>query len=36
MTNDVLQALENHSYDGFGNQQVDITSRDTFVYTTDE
>ena len=28
----VYQALDNHSYDGFGNQQIDNTSRDTFVY----
>jgi hypothetical protein len=32
----VLQALDNHSYDGFGKQQIDNTSRDTFVYRTDE
>jgi pimeloyl-ACP methyl ester carboxylesterase len=32
----VLQALDNHSYDGFGKQEIDNTSRDTFVYRTDE
>jgi hypothetical protein len=32
----VLQALYNHSYAGFGKQQIDNTSRDTFVYRTDE
>ena len=32
----VYQALDNHSYDGFGNQQLDNTSRDMFVYKTDE
>jgi pimeloyl-ACP methyl ester carboxylesterase len=30
------QLLDNHSYDGFGKQQIDNTSRDTFVYRTDE
>jgi pimeloyl-ACP methyl ester carboxylesterase len=32
----VLQALDNHSYAGFGKQQIDNTSRGTFVYRTDE
>jgi hypothetical protein len=32
----VLQALDNHAYDGFGKQQIDNTSRDAFVYRTDE
>ena len=32
----VLQALDNHSYDGFGKQQIDNTSRDTFVYKNDD
>jgi hypothetical protein len=31
-----LQALYNHSYDGFGNQQIYNTTRDTLLYTTDE
>ena len=30
-SNVVLQALDNHSYDGFGKQQIYNTSRDTFV-----
>ena len=34
--NVVLQALDNHSYDGFGKQQLEYTSRATFVYKTDE
>jgi pimeloyl-ACP methyl ester carboxylesterase len=32
----VLQALDNHSYDGFGKQEIDNTSRETLVYRTDE
>jgi hypothetical protein len=32
----VLHALDNHLYDGFGKQHIDHTSRDTFVYRTDE
>jgi hypothetical protein len=32
----VLQALDNHSYDGFGKQQIYNTYRDALVYRTDE
>jgi hypothetical protein len=32
----VVQALDNHSYNNFGKQEIDDTSRDTFVYRTDE
>jgi pimeloyl-ACP methyl ester carboxylesterase len=32
----ILQALDNHSYNNFGKQQIDDTTRDTFVYRTDE
>jgi hypothetical protein len=28
--------LDNHSYDDLGQQKIDDTSRDTFVYRTDE
>jgi hypothetical protein len=32
----IAQALDNHSYDDLGQQKIDDTSRDTFVYRTDE
>jgi hypothetical protein len=32
----VVQALDNHSYNNFGKQEIDDTARDTFVYRTDE
>jgi hypothetical protein len=31
-----LQALANHSYDGFGKQLIHTTTRDTFVSKTEE
>jgi hypothetical protein len=31
-----LEALDNDSYDAFGKQQIYNTTRDTFVYKTDD
>ena len=36
IANMAAKALDKHSYDNFDKRQIDNTSRETFVYKTDE